>query len=262
MLITIAMQVLRFIPSQQLKPYIKFFTVVDCDDERQNNIMPDTSIVMALRLKGEVIVADHSDGTLPVSTISGIRKNNRLIHYSRNASNLLIHFKEGAAAAFFKVPLHELANTNTSLDLLLPSSLINEMEERLAEADNYIQQIFIAEKFLLSLLKPFSTDQAISHAIKTIHETTGTLHVNELAKSLFISQDVFEKRFRRIVGTTPKQYSKIVRMQHVIKTHSASNNLTGLAHGAGYFDQSHFIKDFKVFTGQTPHQFFQFERLW
>ena len=255
------MQVFRFIPISELKPYVKFFTIIECNDERQNNIMPDTSIVMAFRLRGEVIVPGHSNTVLPLSTISGIRKNNRLIHYSKNAVNLLIHFKEGAAAAFFKTPLHELADSNTSLDLLMPSSLITEMEECLAETDNYTQQITIAEKFLLSLLKP-SSDQVITHAIKTIHETTGTLPVNELAKSLFISQDVFEKRFRRIVGTTPKQYSKIVRMQHAIKTHDASNNLTGLAYSAGYFDQSHFIKDFKAFTGQTPHQFFQFKRLW
>lgn len=256
------MQVLRFIPSQHLKPYIKFFTIIDCDDERQNNIIPDTSIVMALRLRGEVIVPGHSNTVLPLSTISGIRKNNRLIHYSKNATNLLIHFKEGAAAAFFKEPLHELADSNTGLDLLMPSSLITEMEERLAEANNHTQQITTAEKFLLSLLKPISTDHVIGHAIKIIHETTGTLPVNELAKSIFLSQDVFEKRFRRIVGTTPKQYSKIVRMQHAIKTYDASNNLTGLAYSAGYFDQSHFIKDFKAFTGQTPLQFFQLQRPW
>lgn len=262
MLITVAMQVLRFIPTQQLKPFVKLFTIIDCNDERLNNIMPDTSIVMALRLRGEVIVPGHSDRGLAVSTISGIRKNSRLIHYSRNASNLLIHFKEGAAAAFFKLPLHELANTNTSLDLLLPSSLINEMEQRLADADNFKRQIAIAEEFLLSLLKPFSTDLAISYALRTIQQTFGTLPVNELAKTVFLSQDVFEKRFRRIVGTTPKQYSKIVRMQHAIKIYGASKNLTGLAYSAGYFDQSHFIKDFKAFTGQTPHQFFQLQRPW
>jgi AraC-like DNA-binding protein len=256
------MQVLCFIPTGQLRPYIKAFTIIECNDERQNAILPDTCIVMALRLRGKVIVPGHSNAILPLSTISGIRKNNRLIHYSKNAANLLIHFKEGAAAAFFKTPLHELANTNTSLDLLLPHSSVNELEQRLAEADNYKQQIVIVEEFLLSLLKPFTTDKIVSYAIKTIHEATGTLNVTELAKSLFVSQDVFEKRFRRIVGTTPKQYSKIVRMQHAIKTYNSSKKLTGLAYSGGYFDQSHFIKDFKAFTGQTPHQFFQLERSW
>jgi AraC-like DNA-binding protein len=51
-------------------------------------------------------------------------------------------------------------------------------------------------------------------------------------------------------------------MRHVIDTYTADRSLTDTAHTAGYFDQAHFIKDFKSFTGETPDAFFKSSRFW
>ena len=88
------------------------------------------------------------------------------------------------------------------------------------------------------------------------------MRINDLITGLFISRDPFEKRFRRIVGTTPKQFSTIVRLRTLIEQHLPDQPLTEVAYKAGYFDQAHFIKDFKAFTGEVPHLFFKAGAYW
>jgi methylphosphotriester-DNA--protein-cysteine methyltransferase len=96
----------------------------------------------------------------------------------------------------------------------------------------------------------------VTEAINLIVSSNGTLRINELSQRLYISQSPLEKRFRKIVGATPKKFSSIIRINSVINNPVPNNSLTELGYASGYFDQSHFIKDFKTFTGQTPEQFF------
>ena len=85
----------------------------------------------------------------------------------------------------------------------------------------------------------------------------GIIKIKDLADTLYISQDAFEKRFRRVVGTSPKQFSSILRMRSITNIRQQKHTLTKIAFDAGYFDQPHFNKDFRLFTGQTPTDFFK-----
>ena len=86
--------------------------------------------------------------------------------------------------------------------------------------------------------------------------------MKELADTLCISQDAFEKRFRKSMGVSPKSFSYIIRMKHIIANGVNKQTLSEIAYDAGYFDQSHFIKDFRLFTGQTPTDFFRSPLFW
>jgi AraC-like DNA-binding protein len=249
-----------FFPNKVLQPFIKRYMIMESEHGMCNTILPDTSIVMAFRYKGHVSYSEAGvENSLPVSVISGIRNSARIINYSKQAASLLIIFKEGGAAAFFKLPLHELSGLSISLDDLVPHHYI---EERLAEADNNKQRIAIVEQFLLSQLKKETNDALVINAIQQIHSSKGDIRIKDMLRVLLISRDPFEKRFRRITGTSPKHFSTIIRLRHLIDHYSSANSLTDMAYTAGYFDQSHFIKDFRHFTGQTPHEFFKSPLYW
>jgi AraC-like DNA-binding protein len=79
-----------------------------------------------------------------------------------------------------------------------------------------------------------------------------------LNEKLFISQSPFEKRFRKVVGTTAKKFASIVRFNSVLDNLSKSKSLTEICYENNFFDQAHFIKDFKQFTGDTPENFKRF----
>jgi AraC-like DNA-binding protein len=84
------------------------------------------------------------------------------------------------------------------------------------------------------------------------------LTIDQLAVQQSTSRRQLERRFANTVGLSPKQLAKIIRLQHTLKNleQKQFNNLASLAVENGYFDQAHFIKDFKEFTGITPKQFY------
>ena len=253
----------QFLPCPALQPYIKNFLIIECEQGMVNQILPDTSIVIAFRLRGHVSYSDNSTTeNLPQSVITGIRDSSRLVDYAENTSNLLVIFKEGGAASFFKEPMHELGSISVSLDYLIQRGKVCAIEEELATADNNNQRILIVERFLLSELKKTHSDSLVSEAIQKIKLSKGDIKIKELLTGLPISRDPFEKRFRKITGTSPKHFAAIIRLKNLIETYTDAISFTEAAYSAGYYDQAHFIKDFRAFTGQTPHDFFKAPPLW
>ncbi|GAB4035724.1 AraC family transcriptional regulator [Spirosoma jeollabukense] len=257
------MKLERFLPTEQLRPYVKAFIVIDSEQGMINRILPDTSIVLAFRYKGIVSYGDGQDKTyLPVSVVTGLRSSLRLIDYARETATLLVVFTEGGAAAFFNESLHELFGVSVSLDEFIQRRFVSELEEQLAEATDNQQRIKLVDRFLLARLNEQQNDKLIAKAIQQIQLANGAIRINDLITAFSISRDPFEKRFRRAVGTSPKQFSTIVRLRTLIHQHSPTQRLTETAYKAGYFDQAHFIKDFKMFTGEVPHLFFKGGPYW
>lgn len=257
------MKMERHLPIAVLRPFVKAFLLIESSEGMENTTLPDTSVVMSFRVKGAVShITQTLTNQLPEAALSGLRKSARLLKYEPNTANLLVVFQEGGATAFFKTPLHELFEAQQPLDDVIRLHKIREVEERLSEAADDQQRIAIVEAFLLAGLRTQSPDLLVSHAVQQIKDTNGNIKIKALAADLFISHDAFEKRFRRSVGSTPKQFSAIVRLRHLLDHYSEAESLTEAAYNAGYFDQAHFIKDFKAFTGQTPQAFFKNETWW
>ena len=257
------MKVSEYIPTKLLSPFIKAYRIIESEDELVNRVLPNTSLTIAFRFKGQnSYIADTKHSGLPTSTFSGLRKSVRLINYAPKTSTIIVLFKETGASAFFKEPLHELFEDSISLDNFINYQEISIIEEQLFEALNSIERISIVEQFLLDKLYNYETDKLISNAVEKIHLAKGIIKINQLANELYVSNDAFEKRFRKIVGTSPKQFSSIVRMAAIIKGNKQNKNLTDIAFEAGYYDQPHFNKDFKLFTGLTPTELFSSPSFW
>jgi len=252
-----------YIPSPILRPFIKAYLVIGATEHLVNRVLPETSLVMAFRYKGHTSYqADNTVKELPASVISGLRRSGRLISYTKDTANLLVLFKEAGAAAFIKEPLHELFEDSITLYDCDGYRQVALVEEQLATATNDTQRIAVIEQFLLSRLYNHTPDSLVAAALQNIHAAKGMVKIKTLANSLYISQDAFEKRFRRMAGVTPKQFSYIVRMQGVVKEIANDRVLSDTALNAGYFDQPHFNKDFKLFTGQSPTEFLKSPVYW
>jgi len=251
------------IPTGLLRPFIRTYLIIESKEELVNRVLPDTSLAIAFKIKGQVnyITSNTSNG-LPSSVISGLRKSVRLINYLKDTATIIVLFKETGAAAFFKEPLHELFEESVSLNNFIRQQKILRIEEQLAETQNNHQRIAIIEQFLLSKLYDRKPDRLISAAVHKIYAAKGIIKIKELAGALYISHDAFEKRFRKVVGSSPKQFSSIVRMKSVVNQEQQTGMLTDIALNAGYFDQPHFNKEFKLFTGQTPTDFFKSPSFW
>lgn len=221
-----------------------------------NRTLPDTSLVMSFRYKGQVsFLSNNAPRVLSPFTLTGLRKSDRLINYAKDTANILVFFREAAAHAFVKEPLHELFEDSVSLDYFAGYRDLSALEDQLAAAADNVGRIGRIEQFLLSRLNNHQPDPLITAALERIHAAKGMLRIKDLAKGLYISQDAFEKRFRRSVGVAPKQFAFITKMKDVVARALNNQSMTDIAFDAGYYDQPHFNKDFKLFTGQTPTEF-------
>lgn len=252
-----------YIPTEILRPFVRIYRIIESQDELVNRVLPETAHVLVFRIRGQVnYISGNTKEKLPDFVLTGLKKSVRLINYNQNSANLIVIFKEAGASAFFREPMHELFEQSVSLENFIPHSEAGKIEDQLALAKNNYGRIEIIEQFLLSKLHNHLSDQLIQAALQKIHATKGLFPIKLLASSLSISQDAFEKRFRKFVGASPKQFSSIVRMKSIISEKQKATSLTEVALNAGFFDQSHFNKDFKLFTGLTPTDFFRSAPLW
>jgi AraC-like DNA-binding protein len=170
----------------------------------------------------------------------------------------LVYFTEIGFTHFASHPANELFNLSLSLDDVFDRKSVAEVDEKLTITTTDKQRIKVVEQFLISQLKDIQTDKLIVEAVKLIYQSNGTIRIKELNEKLFISQSPFEKRFRKVVGTTAKKFASIVRFNSVLDNLSNTKSLTEICYENNFFDQAHFIKDFKQFTGDTPENFKRF----
>jgi transcriptional regulator GlxA family with amidase domain len=110
----------------------------------------------------------------------------------------------------------------------------------------------------LERLHLLSANEIAKESVELLFQMKGQISVVELAQRLGISKRNLERRFSQEIGLSPKQLAKTIRLQALLKmlNQSQSKSLTELALECGYYDQAHFIKDFKEFTGLSPKQFY------
>lgn len=252
----------RYHPLQILKPFVKEYKIIESEQDVINRILPDTSIVMAFRFGTGEVRMEGMASVIPLSLVSGISKSLRHIEHTKGSKTLLVLFTEVGASVFFKIPLQELFGIQTSLDNLIPKAIISELGLRIYEAENHVMRISIVETFLLGILANQEVDKTVQFAVRKIRESNGMVNIRDLASSLHMSLDPFEKRFGRITGATPKHLSSLVRLRHTVRMVPAAPSMMDVVYEGGYYDQSHMIRFFKRFTGQTPSAFFQSGKFW
>lgn len=249
-------------PSSALAPFVRDLMISEAPDEVTRLRLPEPGFVMGVRYRGSAsFVGEHDSVRLPEATLSGIAGSARRLRTSRGGAILLVRFHTGGAARIFDSPMHELAGTTIALDDVLPRTDVERLRIQVAEATDGGSRICAIESFLLARAKSRpAPDPVVGKALVAIRERGSELRIGSLARELGISHDALEKRFRRVVGTTPKQLASLLRLRRAIDAYRAGTPLTRLAVDAGYFDQSHFSRELRAVAGltsMTPGHFFR-----
>jgi AraC-like DNA-binding protein len=249
----------KIIPTGRLKPYIKYLVVSESKKENIYKVFPSTGLVIGFQYQGRLAsVTGDKETNLATAGITGISDSFKMFKNSNDTGTILVYFTEIGLSYFTSLPANELFNHSLSLENVFIKNKIKETEDKLAFARTDSQRIHIVEHFLLSQLKDIQSDKLIIEAVKLIYRSKGTVKIKDLHEKLFISQSPFEKRFRKLVGTTPKKFASIVRFQSVLTDLNNIKSLTQICYENNFFDQAHFIKDFKQYTGETPETFKRF----
>jgi AraC-like DNA-binding protein len=179
---------------------------------------------------------------------------------------ILIVFRPHGVKSFFNFPITELLNENLPLHDLINNVTI-ELEDKLFNAPDNKQRIAHLEDFLIKRLSTYGEGFAfhndeferVEYALEIIENSKGQIRTLDIAHEVCLGIKQFERTFSKYVGINPKKYASIVRFQNVIQMKRKHDNssMFQLAFDNGYYDQSHFIHDFKSLTGLTPKAFFK-----
>jgi AraC-like DNA-binding protein len=251
------MRVTVFPPSSRLAPFVRQFTVVEAQEETTRVLVPDAGIAVGVRFSGSASLLTNGTATrLPDATLAGMRDTVRRMRTSAGGGIVLAIFHEGGAAPFFGPPMHELFGATVGLDDLLPRAEVERVVSRVQEAVGLSDRIAMFEDFLLARQAKERRDEIVAAAVGAIRAAPASIRIGALASRLGLSQDRLEKRFRRVVGTSPKQLASILRLRRAVDSYRPGASLTRLSADAGYFDQSHFIRELRSATGEPPQRFF------
>jgi AraC-like DNA-binding protein len=167
-------------------------------------------------------------------------------------------FQPDGFIPFSSYPVQQMENTPVPLNKLFGKD-VSVFEKNVLNAATNDERINFITAFLLRRLQTAEAADRITKAgIETLLQSNGQINIDELAEQLQVNRRQLERRFSSAIGLSPKQFSKVIRLQSTLKIMQQKQftSLTSLAYENGYYDQAHFIKDFKEFTGISPKQFY------
>jgi len=192
--------------------------------------------------------------------ISGAQSEFLIIDALPASTMIGAHFRPGAAARFMGLPAPEFAAQVVELDDIWRAG-VWEWRDQLMEARGPREKFTVFERFLNERLarSPARLDAGpgISNAIEGFMRAPELRHMGRAADDMGVSRRHFIAEFRRHVGLTPKTFCRIRRFQDVLVAIQAKRPVgwADLACSCGYYDQSHFIRDFIRFAGMNPSSY-------
>ncbi len=192
------------------------------------------------------------------SWVSGMQTDFISISSSKNSEMMVIQFKPNGAYPIFQIPSSEIANLVIDADLILGDE-VTYLREQLLSFSSGEEKIRFAEQWLLErLIRTNQVSEAVvQYAITETMRNPTEITMKSISDKTGYSQQHFINLFKRYVGLTPKQYQKVVRFNQILVEVESRQNIdwARLSLDLGYFDQAHFIRDFKKFSGFSPEKY-------
>lgn len=228
-------------------------------DHAMERLLPDATAEIVINLQPEprrLYDRDNFDSAqlFKKSWFSGKQTRYIVIEAARQSSMMGIHFKPCGAYPFLGIDQSELTDTVIELDLLWGAD-INHLREELLDCPTVEEKFASAERFLLARFngepRAFrSVERVLSLMMKSPHG----MAVRDFAAAVGITPKHLITQFNRVVGLKPKLCERITKFQNVLHSLENDNRIdwASVALSCGYYDQSHFIKEFKAFSGINP----------
>ncbi|MCW5909882.1 MAG: AraC family transcriptional regulator [Cyclobacteriaceae bacterium] len=252
-----------FLPHPDLAPLVKCYWTLEVPaqpDTPRQRIVPDGCIEMAFILGDDIKRFTSGDDFIlqPRAMILGQTIEPFFIQPTGHVNTFAVRFYPYGFANFVSVPIKELANKETPIEVLFEKESANTLEHKIRSAASTSERIALADAFLSDQLKSrVIIDNIVKSTIDKLFTARGSTSISTILKDDPSKRRQLERKFLKQVGMSPKQLGKVIRLQTALNMllHQQPESLTQIAYESEYYDQAHFIKDFKEFTGTTPKDF-------
>ena len=258
---------LRHVPGPPLAGFVDYLWYFEDlqVSHRMENVVPDGTFELIIDLRDEPRkLFDRNDVSRHQSFrrgwMSGGHSQYIVIDVLPGASMMGAHFKPGGTAPFLGVPADDLADQVVELDQLWGAEALlwreALLEARGGKAKLRLLEYLLGRRFCSTSLSRFNSNR-VKQAVHRLGQGAAPMAIAALADQLGVSHKHLIDEFRRTVGLTPKTFSRICRFQGVLGRIHAQKQVewADVACACGYYDQAHFVHDFKEFAGLNPTRF-------
>lgn len=231
-------------------------------DHTKERLLPDGTIELVINLRPEPKRLFHRDNFDDVqiftrSWISGKQTRYIVIEAATESSMMGVHFKQCGAFPFLGFGVSELTDRVIELDLLWGAG-VNSLREQLFDTPDIGHKFGILERFLGLRFKGHPRSfRSVERALDLMLRSPHGMAIRDLAGLIGITPKHLITQFDRFVGLKPKLCERIGKFQGVLESIQNRRKVdwANLAVSCGYHDQSHFIKEFKAFSGMNPSRY-------
>lgn len=221
-------------------------------------VVPDGMTELVINI-GEAYEREYPKGNhlmkVKGSHFIGMKSAPAKVRPHRDMKAVSIRFLPGAVSFFIRQPLDQLIDEVIDAEILFGGA-IRELEDRINDLNDNEAVLDLLENFLLNLFSENQRSKYVLSRIETIYRNPTANGYSELFENVK-SYKSEERVFKRCLGLTPKLFMRIVKFNYstcFFKKANAST-LTEIAYVSGYYDQAHFIRSFREFSGMTPGQY-------
>lgn len=263
------LQVNYYLPSADLRQFIKYYWIVHINDAANQNfqamISPSGFPELIFHFGDSVSIdqLENKKDKMPTALIGGQITQPVTVVFGGTLHCLCVKLQPHALKALFNVDSSVF--TNNAFDLgVVNQQLRSDLFFQLTEAPNNNIRIAHIESFLRRLLKVSSHKvNSITVSMLNYFKNTTNVPLKGLEELSGCSSRTLQRKIKEDVGISPKMLYRIIRFNKAyyhIK-HQQNINLQDVAFAHGYYDLSHFINEFREFTGQSPLVYFKDEKL-
>lgn len=202
---------------------------------------------------------DHYAPTAPRSGfLAGFHPSRAFSQSTGNSACMEVKLSPLAVHGLLRIPMTEIAWRIVDLEDIFGAD-ISLLGEALAEAQSWPERFALLDKFLLRRLADVHVPSQTAFILRKLHDAEGLANMKALAGEIGCSQKHLISLFRNAVGTTPKNYCRLLRFEKALQLvrDTSHPDWADIAQACGYYDQPHFIREFKAFSGETPNMFIQ-----
>lgn len=253
------------LPSAPLREFVRQFLRIEASLPGGNAVRPiiaRTELVLAFNLSPNPHRAfEYHAGmtrTMPDLLLVGPQTSRRAdLLLGHSWSTFAIHFRPSAFVRLFGgVPVASFTDRAVDARDVLGAD-VSGLHERLARCTSSAAMARTAERFLEQRLAGALPLHPTGRAAEAMLDSQGRMKVAGAIQLSGLSERHFERRFIEHMGMPPKLFARVTRLNYVVRLKSQQPSLTWaqISQDAGYFDQTHLVKDFKAMAGATPGAF-------
>jgi AraC-like DNA-binding protein len=221
-------------------------------------VLPTGTAQLIINLKEDrTRMYDPQSGTVRAgcgTVLSGISTRYGLIDTAEQECVAGVCFRPGGTIPFFSIPAYDLCDAGVPLELVWDRARANRLREQVLAAGSPAAALDALERAMANVWRGWAFDPAIEFALETFAGEPAVATIASVAGRIGLSSKRLVERFKTAVGVPPKRYCRILRFQRALACAERGRRAdwTRIALDCGYFDQAHFIHDFRSFAGITP----------